>query len=94
LLRPEGLWSGWQIGVSLALPAEKNQSKINGSSVIKAAAAKKPVMSSQLPVWKARTPTVASFLRFITGLLLVEDVLTSAMSRIGGQGKGLLRLSQ
>ena len=56
----------------LAMPEKTGQSKMNGSSVIKAAAAKKPVISSQLPVWAARTPTAASFLRFMASLLLAR----------------------
>jgi hypothetical protein len=51
------------------MPQKTDQSKMNGSSVIKAAAAKKPVISSQLPVWAARTPTAALFLRFMANLL-------------------------
>jgi hypothetical protein len=96
LLRPEGLPSDWQIRVSLgvAMPEKAAQSKMNGSSVIKAAAAKKPVISSQLPVWAARTLTAAPFLRFMARLLLGQDVLASGMSRIGGEGKGLLHLPQ
>jgi hypothetical protein len=76
------------------MPGKTGQSKMNGSSVIKAAAAKKPVISSQLPVWAARTPTAASFLRFMASLLLAMMYWPSGTSRIGGKGKGLLQLAQ
>ncbi len=76
------------------MPEKTGQSKMNGRTVIDAAAAKKPVISSQRPVWAARTPTAAPFLRFMASLLLAQDVLASGMSRIGGEGKGLLHLPQ
>jgi hypothetical protein len=76
------------------MPEKTSQSKTNGSTVIDTAAAKKPVISSQRPVWAARTPRAAALLRFMASLLLAEDVLASGMSRIGGEGKGLLHLPQ